>query len=216
MLVEPFLSTSSIFGDKLLNIFGLVVVYNEKDSTLSVANLSQALEAYSELIQCNFEVKLSKQNNLSVVYHAVSEYGKREMFPSLREINTAKKCKHTYKNLKMSLKRIKNGKPYWVGLWNRVVGVVGYVDPIQAVIRTWNVKFAVLPCELKWSNNLIMILPRFKINQTRIDGKCLRFTAATEGELFVVVASTPSDQNSWYVFQITTKGVVFYRVSLIK
>jgi len=53
----------------------------------------------------------------------------------------------------------------------------------------------------------MMVLPK-----REDEGKCLRFIAATEGELFVVIATTPSDQNSWYMFQITTKGVVFYRV----
>jgi hypothetical protein len=29
-----------------------------------------------------------------------------------------------------------------------------------------------------------------------------------------VIASTPSNQSSWYIFQITTKGVIFYKSGL--
>ncbi len=112
----------------------------------------------------------------------------------------------------MKTKRIKNMDLFWIGLWHKVIGVVDYVDPIKAVVRTWDLKFAVLPCQVKWSNNLMMVLPKY--NRPDADeGKCLRFTAATEGELFVIIATTPSDQNTWYIFQITTKGVIFYRVN---
>ena len=110
----------------------------------------------------------------------------------------------------MSTKNLKNLEPFWIKLWQKVVGVVDYVDPIQAVLRTWDLKYAVLPCQLKWSNNLMMVL-----SKEQESGKCLKFTAATEGELFVVIATTPSDQDTWYIFQITTKGVIFYKVILI-
>ena len=56
-------------------------------------------------------------------------------------------------------------------------------------------------------------MPPQQQQQQEEDGKCLKFTAATEGELFVVIATTPSDQNTWYIFQITTKGVIFYKVN---
>ncbi len=119
-----------------------------------------------------------------------------------------KNCKSLFNMLAINLRNVKNMSPFWMKLWGKIIGVVDYVDAIKSVTRTWDLKFAVLPCQLKWSNNLQMILPKHADQE----GKCLRFTAATEGEIFVVIASTPSDQNTWYIFQITTKGVIFYRV----
>ena len=121
------------------------------------------------------------------------------------------KCERLLKSLRTNTRFIKNLEPFWSKLSAKVVGIVDYVDPIQAAIRTWDLKFAVMPCQLKWSNNLMMVLSEGENSQE--DGKCLKFTAATEGELFVVIATTPSDQNTWYIFQITTKGVIFYKVN---
>lgn len=123
-----------------------------------------------------------------------------------REIKD-KNCKGLLRLLTAGNKNIKNMHPFWIKLWNKVIGVVDYADPVQGVKRTWDLKFAVLPCQLKWSNNLIMVL-----SDSQKDGKCLRFTAATEGEIFLVIATTPGDQNTWYIIHITTKGVIFYRV----
>jgi hypothetical protein len=118
------------------------------------------------------------------------------------------KCQSLLKSLRTNTRNIKNFDSFWSKLSERVVGIVDYVDPIQAAMRTWDLKFAVMPCQLRWSNNLMMVLNE---NGEQDDGKCLKFTAATEGELFVVIATTPSDQNTWYIFQITTKGVIFYK-----
>jgi hypothetical protein len=136
------------------------------------------------------------------------------------------KCQRLLKSLRTNTRFVKNLEPFWSKLSEKVVGIVDYVDPIQAAIRTWDLKFAVMPCQLKWSNNLMMVLSEGEksappqdtttssSSSSQEDGKCLKFTAATEGELFVVIATTPSDQNTWYIFQITTKGVIFYKVFL--
>jgi hypothetical protein len=60
----------------------------------------------------------------------------------------------------MSLKHVKNVSAFWLGLKGQAIGVVDYVNPIKSVIRAWDLKFAVLPCQLKWSNNLMMVLPK--------------------------------------------------------
>jgi hypothetical protein len=216
LLSEPF-KTAAV-NKNLINLFGLVLEYNEKDATVTVANYADALVQFSRSIDCNFELANLTQNPYILYKPRYSGgYFKRDRSSDWedsvrlvykRDVMFGRKCRHTHKNLVLSTKLIKNLDPFWVKLWNRVIGVVDYVDPIQAVLRTWHLKFAVLPCQLKWSNNLIMILPR----DDKQDGKCLRFTAATEGELFVVIATTPSDQSTWYTFQITTKGVIFYRV----
>ena len=212
LLNDPF----KIANDsKFINVFGLVLEYNEKDATVSVVNMSRILKNYSDQVECDFEIKNESSNNKT--NKTINPYIKwnRESVVSVshslkkRQIQT-KKCKNIYKNLQMNARNIKNLNPFWIRLWQTVIGVVDYVDPIKAVIRTWDLKFAVLPCQLKWSNNLMMVL-----SKNEQDGKCLRFTAATEGELFIVIASTPSNQNTWYIFQITTKGVIFYRVSIV-
>ena len=213
LLTDPF---RSLENRHMVNIFGLVLEYNERDATVSVVNMSQVIHDYSKTTDCEFDIRVHE--TLVIEYKPkYSNYFKRhgnalnesiEFSVDKREMKTSKKCRYTHKNLLISTRYIKNLDRFWMKLWNKVIGVVDYVDPIQAVIRTWDLKFAVLPCQLKWSNNLIMILPRVEEN----DGKCLKFTAATEGELFVVIATTPSDQNTWYVLQITTKGIIFYRV----
>ena len=71
---------------------------------------------------------------------------------------------------------MKNFNKFWSVLYGKVIGVVDYVDPIKSVIRAWDLKFAVLPCQLKWSNNLMMVLPK----KSKDEGKCLKFTAATK------------------------------------
>ena len=239
LLKEPFKSVNN-FG-KLINIFGLILDYNEKDSTVTVVDMSKVLKKYHEITGCKFESKdLQRSNfkklinpldNLQVVSFKKSEFSEFPEWKSIAnnsslknsssmfvsDLNFSKKinkrydnqnrCNKLLKSLRTSTKKVKNFEPYWTKLWQKVVGIVDYVDPIQAVLRTWDLKFAVLPCQLKWSNNLMMVLP-----ERQDDGKCLKFTAATEGELFVVIATTPSDQNTWYIFQITTKGVIFYKV----
>lgn len=206
---------------KYMNIFGLILEYNEKDATVSVVNMKKIIEKYSEQTDCHFEIKnLNSKNSTNktsadpyIWYKSsssVSHSLKRTLSDSHsieKRQNKNKKCKNIYKSLQMNTKNIKNLSPFWISLWQKVIGVIDYVDPIKAVIRTWDSKFSVLPCQLKWSNNLMMVL-----SKSDHDGKCLRFTAATEGELFVVIASTPSNQNTWYIFQVTTKGVIFYRV----
>ncbi len=196
---DPFKITDN--QTHFINIFGLILEYNEKDATVVVADLPNILGEYSRLSNCKFELTQSTSKK------------QKTRSPSITYINHSQtneevaRCKILHRNLKMTSKNMKNIYPFWSNMANKVIGVVDYVDPIQAVMRTWDLKFAVLPCELRWSNNLMMVLPK-----REDEGKCLRFIAATEGELFVVIATTPSDQNSWYMFQITTKGVVFYRV----
>jgi hypothetical protein len=149
---------------------------------------------------------------------SINKVDNRQLYAShtwkrgLLDYSVPKHCLNLYQMLLTSTRKLKNLNSYWSPLWRKVIGVVDYVDPVQAVLRTWDLKFAVLPCQLKWSNNLMMIIPK----NSEDEGKCLKFMASSDGEIFVVIATTPSDQNTWYIFQITTKGVIFYRVSFIE
>jgi hypothetical protein len=235
LLSEPFKRPSQ--KRNFINILGLVLEYNQRDATLSVVNISEIIEDYSNLTRCHFEIRgiqkkkphkgsasLISENKILpyIAYKPASSSSTGHSFkrsltrnissPShlFKRENRIKKCKRLHKALIINTRNVKNLNPFWIKYWHKVVGVIDYVDPIQAVMRTWDLKFAVLPCQLRWSNNLMMVLSR-----REQDGKCLKFTAATEGELFVVIASTPSNQQTWYTFQITIKGVVFYKVTLL-
>lgn len=200
---EPFKSSRK----KYINILGLLLEYNQYDSTVSVVNLNKVLQEYSVKTNCLFKIKALRVNNsLLNPFISLDIKSKSSSHSFKRDARDVKRCKRIYKSLQISINNVKNMNPFWIKLWNKVIGVVDYLDPIQLVKKIWHLKYAVLPCELKWSNNLIMVLAR-----TEQEGKCLRFTAASQGDIFVVMATTPSDQDTWYMFQITTKGVVFYR-----
>ena len=205
LLIEPFKSVCK--ERNLINIFGLILEYNEKDATVSVVDLKHALYLYSKLVNCDFAIdEFRKSRRLKLPFLKDLE---KKMTAVVKPDNKNNHCKRVYKKLRMGFKKSKNLSRFWEKSWGKVIGVVDYVDPIKSAIRTWDLKFAVMPCELKWSNNLMMVLPK----NVKDLGKCLKFTAATQGEIFVVIASTPSDQKTWYIFQITKKGVIFYRVS---
>jgi hypothetical protein len=215
LLNEPFKANNK---SKYMNILGLVLEYSEKDATVTVVNMSKLIQVYANQTGCAFEIKNLKFNSTNSTNTSslgagadpfISYRSRSSVSHSLKRQNRNRKCKTIYKTLLMNMRNVKNLNPFWIELWQKVIGVVDYVDPIKAVLRTWDSKYAVLPCQLKWSNNLMMVLAK-----QEKDGKCLRFTAATEGELFVVIASTPSNQNTWYTFQVTTKGVIFYKVTI--
>ncbi|XP_078353427.1 uncharacterized protein LOC144638119 [Oculina patagonica] len=61
-----------------------------------------------------------------------------------------------------------------------------------------------LPCNVKWSNAL-----RFDPSNTQ--GKCLHFTAVSEGTIFVVFAAVPNDRDTWYYVEISPFGVGIFK-----
>lgn len=193
LLPEPFRSSTTM---NYLNLNGLVLAYNEKDATVSIGNFEQALSEYSNFTRCDFQLVESDKNRNTT------------RLMSKRSSLSTPECRQKLRWLKTSAKRVRNLSPKLHKYWSRVIGVVDYVDPMKAAERTSDLNFAVMPCQLKWSNNLMIFLDKKRNG----GGKCLKFTAATQGELYVVIATTPSDQKSWYIFQISTRGVIFYKV----
>ena len=61
------------------------------------------------------------------------------------------------------------------------------------------------PCNVKWSNAL-------RFDPTDSNGKCLHFTATTEGSIFVAFSALPKDKSSWYYTEITPAKVDIYKV----
>ena len=208
-----------------INIYGLVLEYSESDATVTVVDMVNVLKVYSIETGCDFQAKylnVSVNGTTQVLkpiiylnYDGIEDDDDdyRRSIRSKRLINHHEDklvmCQKLLKLLNWNAVSIKNYFPFWVKMWGKAVGILDYVDPIQSVMRTWDLPFAILPCQLKWSNKLMMVLPKDAA------GKCLKFTAATEGEVFVVIASTPSDQKTWYTVHITTRGVILYRVSYI-
>ncbi|XP_078695699.1 uncharacterized protein LOC144924446 [Branchiostoma floridae x Branchiostoma belcheri] len=60
-----------------------------------------------------------------------------------------------------------------------------------------------VPCSIQWSN-----AHRFDPTD---GGKCIHFTAASEGDIFVVFASIPQNHETWIYVQITPEGVALYK-----
>ncbi|XP_078657546.1 uncharacterized protein LOC144903369 [Branchiostoma floridae x Branchiostoma belcheri] len=60
-----------------------------------------------------------------------------------------------------------------------------------------------IPCNLRWSN-------AHRIDPTD-GGKCIHFTAASEGDIFVVFAGIPRDHETWLTVEISPDGVAMYR-----
>ncbi|XP_078607291.1 uncharacterized protein LOC144879573 isoform X1 [Branchiostoma floridae x Branchiostoma japonicum] len=60
-----------------------------------------------------------------------------------------------------------------------------------------------MPCNLQWSNS-------HRIDATD-GGKCIHFTAASEGDIFLVFAGVPKDHQTWLTVEISTSGVAIYK-----
>ncbi|XP_066303955.1 uncharacterized protein [Branchiostoma lanceolatum] len=60
-----------------------------------------------------------------------------------------------------------------------------------------------MPCNLQWSNS-------HRIDPTD-GGKCIHFTAASEGDIFLVFAGVPKDHQTWVTVEISTSGVAMYK-----
>ncbi|XP_078696303.1 uncharacterized protein LOC144924689 isoform X2 [Branchiostoma floridae x Branchiostoma belcheri] len=60
-----------------------------------------------------------------------------------------------------------------------------------------------VPCSIHWSN-----AHRFDPTD---GGKCIHFTAASEGDIFVVFASIPQNHETWIYIQISPEGVALYK-----
>ncbi|XP_019614331.1 PREDICTED: uncharacterized protein LOC109462237 [Branchiostoma belcheri] len=60
-----------------------------------------------------------------------------------------------------------------------------------------------VPCRIQWSN-----AHRFDPTD---EGKCIHFTAASDGDIFVVFASIPKNHETWIYVQISPEGVALYK-----
>lgn len=62
-----------------------------------------------------------------------------------------------------------------------------------------------IPCHAEWSNILRMDLEDMQ-------GKCLHFTAASSGTIYVMFTASPKNVNARYVVEISSQKVVIFKV----
>ncbi|KAL9983630.1 hypothetical protein ACROYT_G005829 [Oculina patagonica] len=61
-----------------------------------------------------------------------------------------------------------------------------------------------VPCHAEWSNIL-------RIDLVDMEGKCLHFTAASKGTVYVVFSASPKNLNARYVVEISSQKVVIFK-----
>lgn len=62
-----------------------------------------------------------------------------------------------------------------------------------------------VPCHAEWSNIL-------RIDLVNMKGKCLHFTAASKGTIYLVFSASPRNLNARYVVEISPQKVVIFKV----
>ena len=116
----------------------------------------------------------------------------------------------------VNLKEINNPNKFSLSYWgengilqNLAVAQVSYVNVLQGIHKAVNNRYFIMPCNLDWSSANSR---RFSISTKH--GKCLKFIASSFGDIFVVFATNPHNEWTWYFAQISSYGIAFYRVSL--
>ncbi|XP_019614665.1 PREDICTED: uncharacterized protein LOC109462550 [Branchiostoma belcheri] len=93
------------------------------------------------------------------------------------------------------------GLPDWVK--GRAVARVEYKSLLKHLSNQKTETNGDAPCNIKWSN-------AHRIDPTD-GGKCIHFTAASEGDIFVVFAGIPRNYETWLYIQISPEGVALYK-----
>lgn len=118
----------------------------------------------------------------------------------------------------VNLKEINNPNKYSLNYWgengilkNMFVAQVSYVNVLQGIQKAKDNRYFIMPCNLDWSSANSR---RFTISTHH--GKCLRFIASSLGDIFVVFATNPHNEDTWYILQISSYGIALYRVNNLK
>ncbi|KAI8491792.1 hypothetical protein Bbelb_305970 [Branchiostoma belcheri] len=91
--------------------------------------------------------------------------------------------------------------PDWVK--GQALARVEYKSLLKHLSNQQTVTNGDAPCNIKWSN-------AHRIDPTD-GGKCIHFTAASEGDIFVVFAGIPRNYETWLYIQISPEGVALYK-----
>ena len=92
-------------------------------------------------------------------------------------------------------------------------GQVAYVNVLQGIEKAAGERFFVMPCNLDWSKANSR---RFALSAPASrPGKCLKFVASSLGDIFVVFATNPDNEWTWYFVQISSYGVAIYKAGIV-
>ncbi|XP_078657439.1 uncharacterized protein LOC144903312 [Branchiostoma floridae x Branchiostoma belcheri] len=83
------------------------------------------------------------------------------------------------------------------------VGRAEYSSLMEQISNHQSLDRGHVPCNMQWSN-------AHRIDPTN-GGKCIHFTAASEGDIFVVFAGIPRDHETWLTVEISPDGVALYK-----
>ena len=89
---------------------------------------------------------------------------------------------------------------------NMIGKLIGHVEWPSDHIFQLDTVVGYLPCNVKWSNAL-------RFDPSNDEGKCLHFTASSQGTIFVIFAAVPNNKDTWYYVQISPYGVGIFKVS---
>ena len=78
----------------------------------------------------------------------------------------------------------------------------------KATKRSSDTVTAEEPCQVRWSNAL-------RFDPTDTEGKCLHFTASSDGTIFVVFAALPKNHDSRYYVEISPEKAAVYKVKFL-
>ena len=94
-------------------------------------------------------------------------------------------------------------------LTDAIIGtLMGHVEWPSDHIFQLETVVGYLPCNVKWSNVL-------RFDPSNDEGKCLHFTASSQGTIFVIFAAVPNNKDTWYYVQISPYGVGIFKVSFV-
>ncbi len=146
-----------------------------------------------------------------VIRNLVFNYNETNGDLVFKEVGVNLKSHESLLNVK-EIKKVTNSE-HWNQnglLRNMRIAKVSYVNVLQGIHKASNIKYFIIPCNLDWSSANSR---RFAISLK--NGKCLRFIASSFGDIFVVFATNPNNQDTWYFVQISSYGVALYRAGLV-
>lgn len=81
---------------------------------------------------------------------------------------------------------------------------VGYISGVAPSRRSQSSSSGI-PCNAEWSNI-------FRVDLEEMQGKCLHFTAASSGTIYVVFSASPKNLDARYVVEISSERIVIFKV----
>ncbi|RNA33125.1 putative mucin-4 [Brachionus plicatilis] len=165
-----------------------------------------------ELKNINARLNLIFDNKI-VIRNLIFDYDDASGELKFKEIGKNLESHSSQLNLKKFSIRKSHKNEHWNDhgfLQNSKIAQASYVNVLQGIEKAKKDRFFIMPCNLDWSSANSR---RFSISLNY--GKCIRFIASSYGDIFLVIATNPNDEYTWYFIQISSYGVAFYRAGLV-